>query len=713
VGVPEYTPPELHGKNFTTLDRTANHDLFGLSVLVFHLLMMGRHPFSGVPLVPADIPIEKAIQEGLYAYTRNPTRLKPPPNVPPLAMLDAATIDLFERAFGSSQRPTATEWRNSLDASMKHLARCKNDPKHSYPAAAGKCPWCQLIAVARLMFFTPGQGASGAPFRPEDIDDLIRRLAGMQIAFPPYARPRATLPIQVSLPPGLQSVRKPVLLPHPAPPAPVQKPVLAPLPPPPALLPRPPIRHLPVQPQIPPSPALKPHPPAPVDAPCPKLHSVPLPPVDPRMPTLGPPDPFLPRLCIAGIIGGACVFFVAKLVGVIAIAAFAVWWFLLNATENRRRERAREGLKEAHEDECERMDEEYAEACRPIEEANERILDAWKSANGAKAKEHARQCRAVDEENRRRLAPWALVKAAIEADHEQARKEVEGANRRVLSAWETENASRQWAYDKGRGEIEQDNYRLTSAWEALTASRQADHERACGVIDAKNRRLVADWEAANAPWLAEERRWRDRVMSAEAEVVRLEAEIDAQRSASTARFRQRKDEANGIVASHNHARQDYDKELRQAEIDSKNIQMEAHLENSLIRHAKLRGITGDRVLALESFGIETAYDVYKLQNQKVPGIGPVLSARLFEWRDKLASSFVPKQTLPESEKNRIASRYAPVLLPLGQSIQGAIDELDVIAGSHRAREADQVRAIGAAVQNMAFAEAHVRVMRVR
>ena len=88
VGVPEYTPPELHGKNFASLDRTADHDLFGLAVLVFHLLMMGRHPFSGVPLVSADIPIEKAIQDGLYAYARNPTKLKPPPHVPPVTMLD-------------------------------------------------------------------------------------------------------------------------------------------------------------------------------------------------------------------------------------------------------------------------------------------------------------------------------------------------------------------------------------------------------------------------------------------------------------------------------------------------------------------------------------------------------------------------------------------------------------------------------------------------
>ena len=180
VGVPEYTPPELHGKNFASLDRTANHDLFGLAVLVFHLLMMGRHPFSGVPLVNADIPIEKAIQDGLYAYTRNTAtaRLKPPPHVPPATMLDPSTLDLFERAFGTPRRPTATEWRSSLDSAMKQLLRCKNDPKHSYLAAAGKCPWCELIAVARLMFFLPGKAAP-LRFRPEDIEQLIHKLAGM------------------------------------------------------------------------------------------------------------------------------------------------------------------------------------------------------------------------------------------------------------------------------------------------------------------------------------------------------------------------------------------------------------------------------------------------------------------------------------------------------------------------------------------------------
>jgi len=93
----------------------------------------------------------------------------------------------------------------------------------------------------------------------------------------------------------------------------------------------------------------------------------------------------------------------------------------------------------------------------------------------------------------------------------------------------------------------------------------------------------------------------------------------------------------------------------------------------------------------------------------VPGIGPVLSKRLFDWREKLASSFRPKQGLPKLEKFRIASQNAPVLLPLGQAIQTAINDLQEIAAAHRARQADQVKAITEAVQDLAVAEAYVQL----
>ncbi|MCL1492173.1 MAG: protein kinase [Pseudanabaena sp. Salubria-1] len=48
VGKPEYTPPELQGVSFRDVDRSVEHDLFGLGVLIYQLLMEGTHPFGGV-----------------------------------------------------------------------------------------------------------------------------------------------------------------------------------------------------------------------------------------------------------------------------------------------------------------------------------------------------------------------------------------------------------------------------------------------------------------------------------------------------------------------------------------------------------------------------------------------------------------------------------------------------------------------------------------
>lgn len=51
VGVPTHTPPELQGQSFRSVTRTPNHDNFGLAIVIFQLLFLGRHPFSGQYLV--------------------------------------------------------------------------------------------------------------------------------------------------------------------------------------------------------------------------------------------------------------------------------------------------------------------------------------------------------------------------------------------------------------------------------------------------------------------------------------------------------------------------------------------------------------------------------------------------------------------------------------------------------------------------------------
>ena len=51
--------------------RTPEHDRFGLAVLVFQLLFMGRHPFAGRHPERA-IPVETAMREGLFAFGTAP-----------------------------------------------------------------------------------------------------------------------------------------------------------------------------------------------------------------------------------------------------------------------------------------------------------------------------------------------------------------------------------------------------------------------------------------------------------------------------------------------------------------------------------------------------------------------------------------------------------------------------------------------------------------
>src|SRR5262245_2110065 len=46
-GTTGYVPSELIGADFSNTIRTNDHDSFGLAVLIFQLLFMGRHPFSG------------------------------------------------------------------------------------------------------------------------------------------------------------------------------------------------------------------------------------------------------------------------------------------------------------------------------------------------------------------------------------------------------------------------------------------------------------------------------------------------------------------------------------------------------------------------------------------------------------------------------------------------------------------------------------------
>jgi DNA-binding helix-hairpin-helix protein with protein kinase domain len=149
--VPEFTPPELQGKDFGNVTRTPQHDAFGLSILIFYLLFLGRHPFMGLYDVKSDdiVSLDSAISLYKFPYSlgSGSSEVRLPSFVPRLADYPSELGNLFIRAFTRDAltrgRPTATEWVGSLSNLSKALKTCKTNPNHQFFSGIGDCPWCR------------------------------------------------------------------------------------------------------------------------------------------------------------------------------------------------------------------------------------------------------------------------------------------------------------------------------------------------------------------------------------------------------------------------------------------------------------------------------------------------------------------------------------------------------------------------------------------
>jgi DNA-binding helix-hairpin-helix protein with protein kinase domain len=166
VGTPHFTPPELQSQKLRDSVRNQNHDRFGLAVLIFHLLFVGRHPFAGRYRGQGDLSIEKAIAERRFAFSKNrqDTLVDPPPASLLLDDFPPNIAALFEAAFRSppdaSARPTPMQWVQELEALMKFRRQCRFDTVHVYPAHLVDCPWCRIEDAGGPAFFVPAGGTT-------------------------------------------------------------------------------------------------------------------------------------------------------------------------------------------------------------------------------------------------------------------------------------------------------------------------------------------------------------------------------------------------------------------------------------------------------------------------------------------------------------------------------------------------------------------------
>lgn len=164
VGVSHFTPPELQGlPSFDGIQRTINHDNFGLALLIFHILFGGRHPYSGVPL-RKDVgeALETDIKAFRFAYARDAQArgIGPPPKSISLSLVPDSMEAMFYIAFtergASGGRPSAQQWNSALDAMRGRLKRCGSTSMHIYPDHLGGCPWCALENKGIIYFIDFG-----------------------------------------------------------------------------------------------------------------------------------------------------------------------------------------------------------------------------------------------------------------------------------------------------------------------------------------------------------------------------------------------------------------------------------------------------------------------------------------------------------------------------------------------------------------------------
>ncbi len=159
AGVPEYTPPELLSNCFEDVLKTCMHTNFGLAVVIFHLLFMGRHPYAGRYAGPI-VSLSEAIARNRFAYSASKqyaTKTMPPNGALTLDCFPDAISHKFENAFGlkPEMRPSAEDWISVLSSFENALNRCTKVPTHYYPDKSKECIWCNLRKNGSIDMF-PG-----------------------------------------------------------------------------------------------------------------------------------------------------------------------------------------------------------------------------------------------------------------------------------------------------------------------------------------------------------------------------------------------------------------------------------------------------------------------------------------------------------------------------------------------------------------------------
>jgi len=166
VGMPDYLPPELQGRNLPS-ERArfnAQTDDFALAIHIFRLLMDNRHPFTCRQMIAPQnsLPQNAANQnvaQGNCPYVRNVPEFGIPVGAPRMEdilpdYIRQDFIQTFDYSGATAiaripSRTTAAKWLEDLKRLLwdcdNNLVRCGQNSAHFYLLSKGHCGWCEAL----------------------------------------------------------------------------------------------------------------------------------------------------------------------------------------------------------------------------------------------------------------------------------------------------------------------------------------------------------------------------------------------------------------------------------------------------------------------------------------------------------------------------------------------------------------------------------------
>ena len=120
-----------------------------------------------------------------------------------------------------------------------------------------------------------------------------------------------------------------------------------------------------------------------------------------------------------------------------------------------------------------------------------------------------------------------------------------------------------------------------------------------------------------------------------------------------------------------------DAEYSQLQSHAQERQLDDYLERCFISNSKIRGVGPSRLVALESYGIETAADITYDRVNAVPGFGPTLTEEMVLWRRIMEARFKfdPSKGAPASAVQALDMKYLQQRSQIESFLQAGANEL--------------------------------------